>query len=48
MFKESHDWFDHKQVIKVKQGYFVHYEKHYPALVSGTLSAIYISTDNQQ
>ena len=48
VLKESHDWFHHKQVITVKQGYFVHYEKHYPVPVSDTFRAIYISADNQQ
>lgn len=48
VFKESHDWFDHKQIIKVEQGDFVRYEKHCPILVSGTFRAIYISTNNQQ
>lgn len=48
VFKESHDWFAHKQVIKVKQGYFVHYENHCPVPVSGTFRAVYIAADNQQ
>ena len=48
VLKESQDWFHHKQVITVKQGYFVHYEKHYPVPVSDTFRAIYISADNQQ
>lgn len=48
VLKESHDCFHHKQVITVKQGYFVHYEKHYPVPVSDTFRAIYISADNQQ
>lgn len=48
VLKESQDWFRHKQVITVKQGYFVHYEKHYPVPVSDTFRAIYISADNQQ